>query len=198
MHKNRQHGFSMIEILVVMLIALVIAAMAVPGFQSVARYLRITGDNRALFGTVSAAKMRAGAEFTKARAYLDLSANTYHIDVWDGKNSIWSAEGGTQYLTQGVSAGYGTTVTTGPTAATTTAAQAALCDDGAGGTVANTSCIVFNSRGIPIDSTNAPVGGGAFYITDGNTVYAVTVGITGLIQSWSTGAASTGATWQRR
>ena len=41
--------------------------------------------------------------------------------------------------------------------------------------IANTACIMFNSRGVPIDSTFAPTGDDALYVTDGMAVYGVTV-----------------------
>ena len=33
-------------------------------------------------------------------------------------------------------------------------------------TIANTACVVFNSRGIPIDADGRPYGNTAFYVTD--------------------------------
>ena len=45
---------------------------------------------------------------------------------------------------------------------------------------------MFNSRGVPIDSSGAPLGTNAFYLTDGSAVYAVTVAATGMLRSWRT------------
>jgi hypothetical protein len=45
---------------------------------------------------------------------------------------------------------------------------------------------MFNSRGIPVDSTGAPVASGALYLTDGSAVYGVTVAATGMIRLWRT------------
>jgi hypothetical protein len=44
-----------------------------------------------------------------------------------------------------------------------------------GDSIDKTACIMFNSRGIPIDKDNSPTGGNAFYLTDGTGVRAVTV-----------------------
>jgi len=68
--------------------------------------------------------------------------------------------------------------------------------EGGTGTISNTSCIVFNSRGIPIDSTGAPTANDAFYITDGSTVYAGTMSATGLFQLWRTDIGA--ANWVKR
>ena len=45
---------------------------------------------------------------------------------------------------------------------------------------------MFNSRGIPIDSTGAATGANAVYLTDGTAVYATTVSATGMTQLWWT------------
>ena len=52
--------------------------------------------------------------------------------------------------------------------------------------VANTACIVFNSRGIPVDSTGSPYGNDAIYVTDGSAVYGITIAATGFIRTWRT------------
>ena len=57
--------------------------------------------------------------------------------------------------------------------------------------VANTACMIFNSRGIPVDSTGSPIGIDAVYMTDGTTVYGVTVSATGFVRLWRTNSTST-------
>jgi len=205
MHRKRQRGFSMIELLVVTLIALIIAAMAVPGFQNIERYLRIAGDSRNLFSITAQAKMKAAAQFTHARARVGLASNMYGLEIWDKGSTAcpsgcWSVIGGPQPLSQGVTPGFGT-VTNPPLNTQATLAQAPLCLTTAPGstspaTTPNDVCIEFNSRGIPVDNTGTPVGNGAFYVTDGNSVYGVTVSVSGLIQSWYINLHDT--TWQRR
>jgi hypothetical protein len=54
---------------------------------------------------------------------------------------------------------------------------------------------MFNSRGIPIDKGNSPLGGNAFYLTDGTGVRAVTVTATPLIRRWWSSAGK--AAWMR-
>ena len=190
----------MIELLVVTLIALIIAAMAVPGFQNIERYLRIAGDSRNLFSITAQAKMKAAAQFTHARARVGLTSNQYFLEIWDKTNNQWSLVGGRQSLSQGVTPGFGT-VTNPPLNTQATLAQAPLCVTTAPGstspaTTPNDVCIEFNSRGIPVDNSGTPIGDGAFYVTDGTSVYGVTVSISGLIQSWYINKNDT--TWQRR
>lgn len=78
--------------------------------------------------------------------------------------ATYTPEGGTQYLSQGVTFGAGG-VTTPP------AGLAA---------VAQSSLITFNSRGVSVDGTGAPIGTAAIYITDNQgAVYTVMVSIGG-------------------
>ena len=78
--------------------------------------------------------------------------------------------------------------------------QAPPCVTRLGAAIANTSCILFNSRGIPVDSAGAPpavgapTGNDAIYLTDGTAVFGVTISATGLIKLWRTNprAAPTG------
>ena len=68
-----------------------------------------------------------------------------------------------------------------------------------GATFANSACVVFNSRGVPIQKGPggiAPTSNDVVYVTDGNNLYGLTVSQTGLIRTWSTPA--TGANWFRR
>ncbi len=185
----------MIELVLVIAIGLIIAGMAIPRFLTMERNLRIGGDARDIHGDIAVAKMRAAAEFTRARLYADLAANTYRTELWNKSGGgSWVIEGGTQPLSQGVSLGFGSLGT--PPAGTQAAiGQAPACLDNAGAAIANTACIVFNSRGIPVDSTGAPTASGAIYITDGVSVYGVTVSATALIQAWRSDAGA--AAWQR-
>jgi Tfp pilus assembly protein FimT len=210
---KRQAGFSTLEMLVVVAMSIVITAIAVPSYLNTASYLRITGDLRALNGITAQAKMRAAADFTHARAYVNLANRTYHLEIWNkagnGGNGCWQTDGDTANactaasspvlnLSQGVTFGFGS-LTTGPTPGQTTISQAALCpvgatnQPGAGATTSNTACIEFNSRGTPVDNTGAPFPKGAFYITNTAVVDGITASSTGSIQTWSSPASS--ANW---
>ena len=58
--------------------------------------------------------------------------------------------------------------------------------------IGNTACIVFNSRGIPVDATGNPDGNGAILHHRHETgVYGVTVSATPLVRLWWSPAATT-------
>ena len=199
MAKRKQSGFSTLEMLIVVAMSLVITAIAVPNYMKVTNYLRAISDLRAVNGITAQAKMRAAADFTHARIYADLTANTYHLEYWSKANNCWQTDtdsnrctsaGNSPVITlsQGVTFGVGS-VTVGPTAGTATVQQGGLCNTKAAGsagnaTTASTACIEFNSRGIPVDPSNAPIATGAIYINNQNQVEVVTVSATGSIQPW--------------
>ena len=202
-YNPNERGFSLVELLIAILVIGVIAAIA----QTVAivRNQRIRGDAHSLAGNVSIAKMRAGSDFTQARMYLDLGANSFRVDDWDQANGCWHPDGtiagtcadGTPgptavALSTGVTAGFAG-VGTPPPNSTAGLAQASPCTDNTRLTpIPNTACIVFNSRGIPLNSLPA-----GLYITDTNTVYGVTVNASGMVQTWSTSATG-GGNWQHQ
>lgn len=223
--QRRSRGFSTLEVLLVMVVSLIIAAFAIPGFNQVQRTLRISGDARDLNGAINQAKMQAAANFTEARVYVDLGANninTFQVDIWNkagnGGTGCWQDVGdnvnlrqcfvpGTspvQYLSPGVSFGFGG-VAAPPLNTQTNIVQGPggfSCAPVNGKRVGQqpaTACIQFNSRGIPIDINNGgvPSGNGAFYITDNTQVYGVTVSATGLTQVWANNIQGN-ANWYRK
>ena len=183
---KKSQGFSTLEVLLVMVVSLIIAMFAIPGFNQVQRTLRISGDARNLNGAINQAKMQAAADFTEARVYIDLTplspANPlakYHIDVWNkagnGGTGCWQVIGDfnnpcfvagvspVQYLSQGVAFGFlglgaaPPNTQTGGIAEGTAGQRCTPVNGKRVGQQATTACIQFNSRGIPIDYGNAGV-----------------------------------------
>jgi len=218
--QRRSRGFSTLELLLVMVVSLVIAALAIPGFNQVRRTLRISGDARDLNGAINQAKMMAAADFTLARVYFDLGANTpntFHVDVWNktgnGGAGCWQVAGdinnpcfvaGTspvQSLSPGVTFGFAGLGAPPPNTQANGISQGPRCLPVNGrrlGQTATTACITFNSRGVAIDTnTGAPTGNDAVYITDNAQVYGVTVGSTGMSQVWANNV-NGNANWYRK
>jgi Tfp pilus assembly protein FimT len=201
-------GFSTLELTVVMAMSILMAAIAVPSYIKVSSYLRSMGDLRSLNAVTAQAKMRAAADFTHARIYANLANNTFHLEVWNKANNCWQTDGDrlnnctaanspVTALSQNVT--FGTAgLGVGPTAGTAAVNQSPACITGVagpapGGTTANTACIEFNSRGIPVNTANVPIANGAIYIADPNSVETVTVSATGSIQSWISSRSCQGA-----
>ena len=171
----------------------VISAIAVPQMSGMMGFLKIDGDARSLKNAVSLARMQAAANFAQTRVYLDTSTNGYHIET-QSSSSPWTVSGGTTYLSTNTEA-YSYGVVSQPPPNTQGAIQQApACKNNATppADIANTRCIVFNSRGIPIDSTGAPTANYAMYLTDNSSaVYGVTISATSAIKLWKTKPAAT-------
>jgi prepilin-type N-terminal cleavage/methylation domain-containing protein len=185
-----ERGFSIIEMLVVVAVITIMAGMAIPFTSSSLEYYRLSGDARSLSSGLGLAKLRAASAFSRTRLYLDLSAKSYHIETWQ-KAGNWSVEaGGSSDLSRGVSFGFDP-VATAPPDTQATISQAPECLDDAGDAVEDTACILFNSRGIPVDTDGAPTAADAIYVTNGTFVYGISLSANGLSKVWRANAAET-------
>jgi Tfp pilus assembly protein FimT len=180
-------GFSLIEMLIVLVMTVAMAAVVIPTTSNLFGNLRLSGDARGLSNAIALAKMRAAADFTRARLYADVTARNYRIERYQKTGAIgWIAEGGNTSLSYRVNLSVGV-LNAAPPNTQAAMGQASACLDNAGGAIGNTACIVFNSRGVPITNAGNPTADDALYITDGTAVYGVTVGATGLIRLWKSG-----------
>jgi type II secretory pathway pseudopilin PulG len=187
----------MIEMLVVLAITGIMAAMALPSLRPAAQGDRLLGDARTLAHNMSLAKMRAAASFTRTRLRVDISARQYSIERWNGTG--WESDGESQVLSSGVSFGH-SGITQAPPHTQTTIGEHLECYDNASPPVAisGTQCVVFNSRGVPINPlTSDALGGNGVYLTDGTAVYGSMVGATGLTNLWWTPYV-TPPSWQKQ
>lgn len=196
-----QKGFSLIEMMMVVGIIGVLAVISVPMTGNALRYIKISGDARDLSNAAAVAKMRAAAKFTKSRLYVDLTGKAFYIQSFDKTVTVpcptgcWVNETAATALSSTVSFGPGPVLTAPPnTQATIEQAPACMNTAATPAAITGTACIIFNSRGLPIDSTGSPYGNDAVYLTDGSAVYGVTVAATGFIRLWRTNSASV-PTW---
>jgi len=188
-------GFSLIEVMVSMSVMMVLAAIAVPMVSSASSNVKLSDQADNVSNYVGLAKMRATARFSRARVYVDRGARSYVLQVWSSGAAAWANDTAVTTLPAGLSFSFGA-LDAPPTNTQPAIAFAGKCTNDAGNDIANTSCITFNSRGIPIDKAGSPVGGNAFYLTDGTGVRAVTVTATPLIRNWWSSAAHAG--WVRQ
>ena len=177
----------MIELLIVVGLIGVISAVAVPMFGRMVANYRVVGAARSLSNALAVTKIRSAATFSRTRLYVDMSSGTHHLELLDRSvdPAHWTTEGGATYLPTGVSFSFAP-VTAAPPNTQAGISQSVPCTQDDGTAIVNTACIMFNSRGIPVDSTGAPVASGALYLTDGSAVYGVTVAATGMIRLWRT------------
>src|SRR5579864_8300159 len=122
---GRRRGFSFLEVVTVMVIVMVVAGMTIPKVMTMVRELRIAGDTRDLNGAILLAKMRAAANFSRARVYADLSAKTYRVEWQQSGTATWTTDLADQPLAKNVSFGYGT-ISTAPPNTQSTIGQATV------------------------------------------------------------------------
>ena len=164
-----QFGLTLIELVVVAALSVIVAAVAIPMFVNGLRNWRLAGDARAIASQLALARMRAANEFTQAELSIDTSGGTFQIKIYNKTSSTFVTEGGVFNLSSGNSFGYGALSTPAGTQTT----------------IAVSSPIIFNSRGIPITSTGTPTGTYAIYLTDGNGgFFAVTVSPASDVNLW--------------
>ena len=188
---RRQEGFSLIDILAAILVIGIVAAIALPATGSSLAAHRFRGDGQSVSNLMALAKMRAAARFSRARLFANLANNSYVMQTLDRTSGTWVDDGGVMQLSRGVTFGFGPIAAPPPNTQEEIGLSSA-CRDEDDAIIANTACVVFNSRGVPIDNAGAPTGGNAVYLTDGVGVYAITVTATPLIRMWWT--ANRGAT----
>ena len=190
-------GYTAIEMMVVMSLMGLLTAMSVPSMSAMLGYFRLSGDIRSVSNTVAVAKTRAAAAFTRGRLYVDLTSGNYHVETWRKSGTPgWVAESSYGSLSTGNTFGLAGVATPPPNTQSVIGLSPACLDNG-GAAVAGTACVVFNSRGVPVDAAGVPTGAGGLYVTDGAAVYGVTIAASGLTRVWRAQAAET-PVWVRQ
>jgi prepilin-type N-terminal cleavage/methylation domain-containing protein len=195
--RRKSLGFSMLEILVVLMLMAIIIAIALPGTLNALKGYRLHSDATAVASYLNVVRMKAASQFKPYRLVVDTSAGTFTMEKLCGDTSAsadanctgWYQEfstpvyeGGTQYVSQGntfsscrpsfITGSYPGTITGDPTGCPTTV------------------YMYFNTRGSPVDNTGGPLGNGGAVLymrNQNNLVDAITVALGGRVSvsSWS-------------
>jgi prepilin-type N-terminal cleavage/methylation domain-containing protein len=203
----RERAFTMLEMLVVVAVAGIVATMVIPQAYHAVKAYRLHADASGLADQLNIARMRAASQFAPYLEVVKASSGTYWREKLCGDTSTstdsactsaYSAlttagiEGGTQYAMQGDSF--------------SSCRPSFLSASSYPGTIQAdpSSCpgpieIYFNTRGAPVDSNGNPLdnGGAVIYVRNQyNLVDAVTVSIGGAVSVWNWDTAS--SSWLKR
>jgi len=174
-----------------------IAAIAVPISGGMIDDIRLRGDAQSLSSAVALTKMTGAAQFTRARLRINQAAGTYQVETWQATGTPgWIADGGEQRLSPGGLFGAGP-VATPPPETQQAVAQPAACLDAEGAALAGTSCVIFNSRGLPVSAAGTPITAQVLYMRGPTGVFAIVIGATGQMQVWRTTTTANGP-WQQQ
>src|SRR5262249_54481152 len=162
-------GFTSFELVIVLFLILIVTVISIPSLRRTLEAYRGSSAIHGLEGQLSLSRMRAASAFTRTKLVIDAANKTYVRQVYNKTSGMYETEGGTQYLDQGVSFGFGSITT--PAGGQTSISQ--------------TTDIIFNSRGIPITSGGTPVGTYVIYLNNNaGKYYAVSLNLTGQILTW--------------
>jgi prepilin-type N-terminal cleavage/methylation domain-containing protein len=189
-----ERGYTLIEMMMAVGIIGIIAAMVIPITDTSIRGSRLRGDANVIRNLIGVAKMRASAQFTRARVLANLGdplANppvpgSFVLQVWDKTAAAWVDDGGINELSSGVSFGFAG-LNAPPPNTQVNIDQSPVCTGGltVANPIANTACVTFNSRGLPIDADGVLYPRHALYVTGDDSVWGTTVTTTPLIRFWS-------------
>lgn len=191
----------MLEILVVLLLMGIIAAIAIPAAYSSLKGYRLHSDATALASYLNVARMKAASQYAPYRMVVNIAGGTYTLEQLCGMTPSTAdaactgasapyqphttpmLEGGTQYISAGNTfSSCRPSSITGSVYPGTITADPSPCPD--------PLYFYFNTRGSPVDNIGNPLsnGGDVIYLyNQNNLVDAVTVSIGGRVSvsSWS-------------
>ena len=142
-HRHRQAGFTLLELIMVLVIFSILAAIALPGYLSWLPNYRLKSAARDLYSNMQKAKMEDIKENKDWAIVFDSANNCYYICSDKGADNSWSATGDNSITTTTNLLNYKNGIGYGRGSATVAAGAGFNGDD----ITYNSNVVVFNPRG---------------------------------------------------
>lgn len=189
-------GYSLVEMLIVILVAAIVTAIAIPQLLATLKDYRLHGDASAIAAQLNVTRFRATSQYTPFRMNITPGASLQifsterlcgtDLDCQPAAAPCVQSympylqpdiESGSQYLSSGISF-------------STTNPGGTVLPPSLGGTGTGSTVFYFNTRGLPVDCTGTPLtnGGAVIYLKNGSNLsdaVVVTVGGGISIYSWN-------------
>jgi prepilin-type N-terminal cleavage/methylation domain-containing protein len=163
-------GFSLIELMVILALAAILSAIAIPTLSSAMRDMQLASDARSISSALNVARVKATTLMTPYRIQFDLDENKWSLQKYDSSANSFVVELDVNRLSTGiVSSGisFGKNEGTGEVS---------------GYPSSSSSNITFNTRGIPVDDSGQPTADNIVYLSKPDSDFAVTVSLTGRVE----------------
>jgi prepilin-type N-terminal cleavage/methylation domain-containing protein len=186
-------GFSAVELLIALAIVGAAAMIAVPVSSAMIEDIRLKGDAHGLTSSIALAKLTGATQFTRSRLRVELTERTWQIErLTTTGTPAWISEGGAHRLSYRSQFGAGSVVVAPPNSQAVLS-QPTQCLDAAGVSIADTACILYNSRGLPISAAGIPTVTQVLYLRGPSGVFAIVIGGSGKLEVWRTVVTAGGA-----
>ena len=164
-------GYTLIEAVLVIMIGVASSLFAMPTFSGALRSWQLIADARNISTTLAYSKLKAVSQATRYQIAFDIAGNGWTVQRFNRSTGSYENDGSPAFLSSGL-------------ARSGIDFQASPATGLPGFPVTSSAIIRFNSRGFPIDTSGAPTASNVIYLTNGKINNAISVSLTGRVESW--------------